>query len=204
MLALLFWSQTTPLYQVCVLPRRPPEYVPVLYTRDQGRTGTGPLCFLVRVAYPSSLCFSGCLSVRQVVFVSSLVFFFMFIYLFIYLFISVFFFLNRSQVFQLETAMGAAIECFPGAGAVAVPRTRFAPVKKCNDLLLLRSDAYVVNEHFNIVLAPERCVCVVCCICCVGCGCCDIVYRCRVRVVCACRLLSAVGRVLRVSCCFVG
>nr|AIQ80989.1 UDP-glucose pyrophosphorylase/phosphoglucomutase [Saccharina japonica] len=60
------------------------------------------------------------------------------------------------KVFQLETAMGAAIECFPGAGAVAVPRTRFAPVKKCNDLLLLRSDAYVVNEHFNIVLAPER------------------------------------------------
>ena len=71
---------------------------------------------------------------------------------------------NRAQVFQLETAMGAAIECFPGAGAVAVPRTRFAPVKKCNDLLLLRSDAYVVNEHFNIVLAPERCVCVACCV----------------------------------------
>lgn len=59
---------------------------------------------------------------------------------------------------QLETAMGAAIECFKGAGAVAVPRTRFAPVKKCNDLMLLRSDAYVVNEHFNIVLAPERSV----------------------------------------------
>lgn len=59
-------------------------------------------------------------------------------------------------MFQLETAMGAAIECFKGAGAVAVPRYRFAPVKKCNDLLLLRSDAYVVNEHFNIVLAPER------------------------------------------------
>lgn len=62
----------------------------------------------------------------------------------------------RPQVFQLETAMGAAIECFKGAGAVAVPRYRFAPVKKCNDLLLLRSDAYVVNEHYNIVLAPER------------------------------------------------
>lgn len=60
------------------------------------------------------------------------------------------------QVFQLETAMGAAIECFKGAGAVAVPRTRFAPVKKCNDLFLLRSDAYVVNKHYNIVLAPER------------------------------------------------
>jgi hypothetical protein len=48
-------------------------------------------------------------------------------------------------VFQLETAMGAAIECFPGASAVVVPRTRFVPVKKCNDLLLLRSDAYVLT-----------------------------------------------------------
>lgn len=56
----------------------------------------------------------------------------------------------------METAMGAAIECFKGAGAVAVPRTRFAPVKKCNDLLLLRSDAYVVNDSFNVVLASER------------------------------------------------
>ena len=28
------------------------------------------------------------------------------------------------------------------AQAIVVPRTRFAPVKKCNDLLLLRSDAY--------------------------------------------------------------
>jgi hypothetical protein len=26
--------------------------------------------------------------------------------------------------------MGAAIECFPGACAVCVPRSRFAPVKK--------------------------------------------------------------------------
>lgn len=65
---------------------------------------------------------------------------------------------DKPKVLQLETAMGAAIECFKGAGAVAVPRTRFAPVKKCNDLMLLRSDAYVVNEHFNIVLAPERSV----------------------------------------------
>jgi hypothetical protein len=37
--------------------------------------------------------------------------------------------------------MGAAIECFPRAGAVLVPRTRFAPVKTTGDLLALRSDA---------------------------------------------------------------
>jgi len=50
-------------------------------------------------------------------------------------------------VLQLETAMGAAIECFEGATAIVVPRTRFAPVKKCSDLLLLRSDAYQLVDH---------------------------------------------------------
>ncbi|TMW60322.1 hypothetical protein Poli38472_000364 [Pythium oligandrum] len=63
---------------------------------------------------------------------------------------------SSTPVFQLETAMGAAIECFDGAGAVCVPRTRFAPVKKCDDLLLLRSDAYVITEDYRPVLAPER------------------------------------------------
>jgi phosphoglucomutase len=50
-------------------------------------------------------------------------------------------------VLQLETAMGAAIECFEGATAIVVPRTRFAPVKKCDDLLLLRSDAYLLVDN---------------------------------------------------------
>jgi UTP--glucose-1-phosphate uridylyltransferase len=59
-------------------------------------------------------------------------------------------------VYQLETAMGAAIECFPGAGAVVVPRTRFAPVKTTSDLLALRSDAYVITEDGRAMLAPER------------------------------------------------
>ena len=31
------------------------------------------------------------------------------------------------EVFQLETAMGAALSVFDGAGALRVPRTRFAP-----------------------------------------------------------------------------
>lgn len=48
-------------------------------------------------------------------------------------------------VFQLETAMGSAIECFNDAGAVVVPRDRFAPVKTCNDLFALRSDVYEVG-----------------------------------------------------------
>eukprot|EP00241_Pyramimonas_parkeae_P015777 CAMPEP_0114282864 /NCGR_PEP_ID=MMETSP0059-20121206/3790_1 /TAXON_ID=36894 /ORGANISM="Pyramimonas parkeae, Strain CCMP726" /LENGTH=500 /DNA_ID=CAMNT_0001403543 /DNA_START=1 /DNA_END=1503 /DNA_ORIENTATION=- len=59
------------------------------------------------------------------------------------------------KVFQLETAMGAAIECFPSdkSGAVCVPRSRFAPVKTCNDLFVLRSDAYKVTEDFRVVMS---------------------------------------------------
>jgi UTP--glucose-1-phosphate uridylyltransferase/phosphoglucomutase len=41
--------------------------------------------------------------------------------------------------------MGSAIECFEDAGAVVVPRSRFAPVKTCGDLFALRSDAYKVT-----------------------------------------------------------
>lgn len=52
--------------------------------------------------------------------------------------------------------MGAAISCFEGAIAIQIPRTRFAPVKKCDDLIALRSDAYVLTEDFRIELAPER------------------------------------------------
>ena len=57
------------------------------------------------------------------------------------------------QVFQLETAMGAAIECFEHAGAIVVPRTRFAPVKTTADLLALRSDAYEVTADWRLVLS---------------------------------------------------
>jgi UTP--glucose-1-phosphate uridylyltransferase len=45
-------------------------------------------------------------------------------------------------VIQLETAMGAAVGSIPGARAVQVPRSRFAPVKTTNDLLVVWSDAY--------------------------------------------------------------
>jgi len=56
------------------------------------------------------------------------------------------------QVFQLETAMGAAIECFGKSSAVVVPRSRFAPVKTTSDLLALRSDAYTITDDWRIVL----------------------------------------------------
>jgi len=62
---------------------------------------------------------------------------------------------NKStpKVIQLETAMGAAIECFPAAGAVMVPRSRFSPVKTCNDLFTLRSDAYTITKDHRVELA---------------------------------------------------
>ena len=63
---------------------------------------------------------------------------------------------SSTAVFQLETAMGAAIECFEGSKAVVVPRTRFAPVKKCDDLFMLRSDAYVIGDDERPKLAPGR------------------------------------------------
>lgn len=62
---------------------------------------------------------------------------------------------SSTPVFQLETAMGAAIECFGGAGAVCVSRSRFAPVKKCSDLLLLRSDAYTVDADSVLSLSQD-------------------------------------------------
>ena len=63
---------------------------------------------------------------------------------------------SSPEVFQLETAMGAAIEVFEGAEAIEVSRTRFAPVKTTNDLLVLRSDFYVLTEDVHVVPADGR------------------------------------------------
>lgn len=63
---------------------------------------------------------------------------------------------NSTAVIQLEVAMGAAIECFAGASAIEVPRSRFAPVKTTADLFSLRSDAYEVGADGRVVLRAER------------------------------------------------
>jgi UDP-N-acetylglucosamine pyrophosphorylase len=63
---------------------------------------------------------------------------------------------NSTPVFQLEIAMGSAIECFEGALAIEVPRSRFAPVKTTADLLALRSDAYEVLSDGQVRLCEER------------------------------------------------
>ena len=63
---------------------------------------------------------------------------------------------SSAEVVQIETAMGSAIGVFDGARAVRVERTRFAPVKTTNDLLALRSDAYVVAPDARVEIAPQR------------------------------------------------
>lgn len=63
---------------------------------------------------------------------------------------------KSTKVLQLETAMGSAIECFEGAQAILIPRSRFAPVKTTADLLVLSSDAYEITPDSRMVLRPER------------------------------------------------
>lgn len=63
---------------------------------------------------------------------------------------------TSTPVYQLETAMGSAIAVFEGAGAVCIPPNRFAPIKKTNDLLDVRSDNYVLTDDFKVVPNPER------------------------------------------------
>ena len=52
--------------------------------------------------------------------------------------------------------MGAAISLFGRAAAVRVPRSRFFPVKTCDDLLAMRSDCFVFTEKKNLRMNPER------------------------------------------------
>ncbi|MDF1593503.1 MAG: UTP--glucose-1-phosphate uridylyltransferase [Desulfobacterales bacterium] len=62
---------------------------------------------------------------------------------------------NSPPVYQLETAMGAAISLFEGARAVKIPKTRFMPVKTCNDLMELRSDRFVFTDDKQLILNPD-------------------------------------------------
>jgi UTP--glucose-1-phosphate uridylyltransferase len=64
---------------------------------------------------------------------------------------------DSTPVYQLETAMGSVIAIFKGARAIRVPRTRFVPVKQTNDLLVLRSDVYLLPDDLQgIIPNPAR------------------------------------------------
>ena len=48
-----------------------------------------------------------------------------------------------------------AIDVFEGAQALKVPKSRFAPVKTTDDLLLVRSDAYALTGEGHLELVPR-------------------------------------------------
>ncbi len=63
---------------------------------------------------------------------------------------------SSPRVIQIESAMGAAIEVFPGATAICVGRDRFQPVKTTSELLLLRSDIYDLDDDGRLAaIAPS-------------------------------------------------
>ena len=60
---------------------------------------------------------------------------------------------SSTRVVQLESAMGGAIEIFERSEALLVPRTRFRPVKTTNDLLVMRSDFFGLDDDYRVVAA---------------------------------------------------
>ena len=59
-------------------------------------------------------------------------------------------------VLQFESAIGSAISLFEKSGALRVPRSRFAPVKNCDDLLMVRSDYYLLMPDYRLCVNPAR------------------------------------------------
>ncbi|MBM9500644.1 UTP--glucose-1-phosphate uridylyltransferase [Leptospira sp. 201903071] len=64
--------------------------------------------------------------------------------------------IDGKEVLQLETAMGSAIRNFSRIKGIIIPRDRFAPVKKCEDYLVRRSDAYQLLGDYSITMSDER------------------------------------------------
>lgn len=63
---------------------------------------------------------------------------------------------DSPEVIQIETAMGAAIAVFDGARTIEVGRERFVPVKTTNDLLVLRSDVYRLDDDSVLHRVPDE------------------------------------------------
>lgn len=60
-----------------------------------------------------------------------------------------------TNVIQLETAVGAAMKTFEASIGIHVPRSRFLPVKKTSDLLLVKSNLYVLRNG-SLLMSPKR------------------------------------------------
>jgi UTP--glucose-1-phosphate uridylyltransferase len=63
---------------------------------------------------------------------------------------------SSPDVLQLESALGSAISVFDKSAAVRVPRSRFAPVKNCEDLLVVWSDYFLLDQDFRVLPNPAR------------------------------------------------
>lgn len=59
------------------------------------------------------------------------------------------------DVFQLETAAGAAIQFFEKAKGVNVSRSRFLPVKQVGDLFIVQSNLYELQNGY-LIMNPKR------------------------------------------------
>jgi len=59
------------------------------------------------------------------------------------------------DIIQLETAIGAAMQSFENSIGINVPRSRFLPVKKTQDLLLVMSNLYSLNNG-TLLMNPKR------------------------------------------------
>lgn len=62
---------------------------------------------------------------------------------------------DGTNVTQLETAVGAAMKTFEASIGINVPRSRFLPVKKSSDLLLVMSNLYSL-QNGSLVMSPQR------------------------------------------------
>lgn len=62
---------------------------------------------------------------------------------------------EQLPVIQLETAIGSGINNFEGSLAVKVPRVRFVPIKKTDDLLLVQSNLFIF-ENGILRKNPDR------------------------------------------------
>ena len=63
---------------------------------------------------------------------------------------------STPEAIQMESAAGSAISVVEGAAALRVPRIRFLPVKRCEDLLIVQSDVYRTARSHRLVMNPKR------------------------------------------------
>ena len=59
------------------------------------------------------------------------------------------------NVIQLEIAIGAAMKCFEKSQGIKVPRSRFLPVKQTDDLFLIKSNLYTL-ENGTLKMSHDR------------------------------------------------